>query len=54
MFNLFILIVIEQFEKYYLPKENIIKIFKNDYVIFMDVWKYFTMQRYKCLKIKEN
>lgn len=30
MLNLFILVIIQQFEKYYLPKENMITTFKND------------------------
>ena len=30
MLNLFILVIIQQFEKYYLPKENMITRFKND------------------------
>jgi len=30
MLNLFILVIIQQFEKYYLPKENMITLFKND------------------------
>ncbi len=30
MLNLFILVIIQQFDKYYLPKDNIIKSFKGD------------------------
>jgi hypothetical protein len=54
MLNLFILVIIQQFEKYYLPKENMITKFKNDLTCFMKVWKELTQDRYKCHKIKEN
>mmetsp|Transcript_20713 Transcript_20713/g.31744 ORF Transcript_20713/g.31744 Transcript_20713/m.31744 type:complete len:409 (-) Transcript_20713:54-1280(-) len=54
MLNLFILVIIQQFEKYYLPKENMIALFKADQQSFMQVWKEFTQDRYNCLKIKEN
>ena len=43
MLNLFILVIIQQFEKYYLPKENMISLFKTDQMAFMKVWKKFTM-----------
>mmetsp|Transcript_20714 Transcript_20714/g.31764 ORF Transcript_20714/g.31764 Transcript_20714/m.31764 type:complete len:138 (-) Transcript_20714:138-551(-) len=42
MLNLFILVIIQQFEKYYLPKENMITLFKNDLANFMEVWRFFT------------
>ena len=42
MLNLFILVIIQQFEKYYLPKENMITMFKNDMATFMIVWKKLT------------
>jgi len=29
-------------------------IFKRDFAGFMVVWKEFTLERYDCLKIKEN
>lgn len=54
MLNLFILVIIQQFEKYYLPKENTIQLFKNDFTNFMKVWKKFTLEKYRCLKLKEN
>ena len=54
MLNLFILVIIQQFEKYYLPKDNAIVLFKNDLNHFMIVWKEYTMKRYSCKKIKEN
>lgn len=28
--------------------------FKNDFLTFKKVWKFFTLERYKCFKIKEN
>ena len=54
MLNLFILVIIQQFEKYYLPTENMITFFKNDQANFMKAWKIFTQDRYKCFKIKEK
>ena len=54
MLNLFILVIIQQFEKYYLPDDNMLARFKSDQVSFMKIWKQLTQDRYKCLKIKEN
>jgi hypothetical protein len=54
MLNLFILVIIQQFEKYYLPKDNSIVLFKRDLDSFMRVWKAETQERYRCLKIKEK
>jgi hypothetical protein len=54
MLNLFILVIIQQFEKYYLPQDNMITMFKTDQSRFMQTWKEFTQDRYNCLKIKEN
>ena len=54
MLNLFILVIIQQFEHYYLQKDNVITLFKNDLTCFMKVWKKFTQERYNCTKIKEN
>ena len=42
MLNLFILVIIQQFEHYYLPKDNVIAHFKGDLSSFMKVWKKFT------------
>lgn len=39
MLNLFILVIIQQFEKYYLPKDNMLVTFKRDLASFMRVWK---------------
>lgn len=54
MLNLFILVIIQQFEKYYLPKDNMIVLFKRDLDSFMRVWKAETQEKYDCLKIKEK
>lgn len=39
MLNLFILVIIQQFEKYYLPEENVLGKYKTDVESFMKVWK---------------
>lgn len=52
--SLFEIVIIGQFEKYYLPKDNMINNFKIDLKRFMEVWKDFTQKRYNCFKIKEN
>ena len=54
MLQLFILVIIQQFDKYYLTQDNSIKSFKDDLEKFYRVWKIFTQKRYRCLKIKEN
>lgn len=54
MLNLFILVIIQQFEQYYLPKENMIVKFKQDLKSFMDVWIKFTQKKYRCQRIKEK
>ena len=54
MLNLFILVIIQQFEKYYLPDDNMLGRFKNDTISFMKVWKELTQDKYKCFKIKEK
>ena len=54
MLNLFVLVILQQFDKYYLPKDNILEKFKNDFENFKETWKEFTLSRYNCLKIKES
>jgi len=54
MLNLFILVIIQQFEKYYLAEDNMLGQFKNDFMAFMKVWRELTQEKYKCFKIKEN
>lgn len=39
MLNLFILVILQQFEKYYLQEENMLEKFKEDKNVFMKVWK---------------
>ena len=50
MLNLFVLIIIQQFETYYLPDDNILKNFKNDLDIFKVNWTAFTKE-HNCLKV---
>lgn len=38
MLNLFVLIIIQQFELYYLPDDNILQQFKDDLVMFKETW----------------
>ena len=54
MLNLFILVIIQQFEHYYLQSDNSISNYKNDLVSFIKVWKKWTQDRYQCKKIKEK
>jgi hypothetical protein len=53
MLNLFILVIIQQFDKYYLPVDNIMSKFKDSLVEFKEVWKEFTF-KYNCQRIKED
>ena len=48
------IIIIEQFEKYYLPKDNTINIFKKDVEKFKLVWHHFSQEKFNCIKIKES
>jgi len=54
MLNLFVLVILQQFDKYYLPKDNIISKFKRNLQNFKDTWRDFTQEKYNCLKIKES
>jgi len=42
MLQLFILVIIQQFDKYYLSQDNTIKTFKDDLEKFYKIWKIFT------------
>jgi hypothetical protein len=53
MLNLFILVILEQFEKYYLDENGPLKRFKADLAIFVENWCDAT-ERYHCVKIKDN
>jgi hypothetical protein len=54
MLNLFILVILEQFGKYYLDNDSVIGVFGTDMEGFLKVWKKFTQDRYRCKRIKEN
>mmetsp|Transcript_38582 Transcript_38582/g.28463 ORF Transcript_38582/g.28463 Transcript_38582/m.28463 type:complete len:221 (-) Transcript_38582:216-878(-) len=53
MLNLFILVTIQQFEKYYLSGGNVLQKFKDNLALFKDMWTYFTIEN-KCEKISGN
>ena len=54
MLNLFILVIIQQFETYYVSDDNPIQKFKDNLSVFMDVWVEFTSVQYRCVKIREK
>ena len=51
MLNLFILVIIQQFTKYYLEKDNPLERFEIDFGDFNKAWETFT-ERYRSTKIK--
>ena len=51
MLNLFILVIIQNFTKYYIFPDNPLTCFENDYEAFVEAWQMFT-SRYNCRKIK--
>eukprot|EP00347_Sterkiella_histriomuscorum_P015163 403358079 len=53
MLNLFILIILQQFDQYYLPQENVIQKFKDNLEYFKTTWKKFSI-KYGGLKIRES
>jgi hypothetical protein len=53
MLNLFILVIIQQFEMYYLDEDNVITKFKDDLTRFKSTWTHFTKD-HNCLKIKDT
>jgi len=53
MLNLFILVIIQQFDQYYLSDDNILSKFESDIMVFKKSWTKFTKQN-KCIKIKDN
>lgn len=53
MLNLFILVIIQQFETYYLDEDNVISRFKEDIEMFKVTWTHFTKDL-NCLKIKDT
>ena len=50
MLNLFILVIIQQFSKYYLDEDNPLSRFEEDFEGFRDAWKLFT-DNYQCTKL---
>lgn len=53
MLNLFILVIIQQFETYYVAEDNPIKIFTMNFDVFHEVWVK-TTNRFHCTKMKER
>jgi len=53
MLNLFVLVIIQQFDQYYLPQDNIISKFKESLEDFKETWKAFS-SGYGGMKIKES
>jgi len=54
MLNLFILVIIDQFDTYYVSDDNPIKKFSRNLDIFMKTWILFTVQKYRCIKLREK
>ena len=53
MLNLFILVIIQQFEQYYVSDDNPIQKFKKNLEIFQEVWIEMT-SKHAHVKIKEK
>ncbi len=53
MLNLFILVIIQQFDDYYLPKENVLENFKKQLVEFKKQWLRYTT-RYQGRRMKQE
>lgn len=53
MLNLFILVILQQFDEYYLPDDNVLDRFKKDLETFKSTWTVFT-GKYNCFKIKDR
>lgn len=53
MLNLFVLVIIQQFEIYYLDADNVISRFKDEIEKFKVTWTHFTRD-HNCLKIKDT
>ena len=52
MLNLFVLVITQQFDKYYMQDGNVLYLFKQDLAQFKDVWTTFTHENH-CIKIKD-
>jgi hypothetical protein len=53
MLNLFILVIIQQFDQYYLSDDNVLAKFEKDLYIFKNSWTKFAKSN-KCIKVKDN
>lgn len=53
MLNLFVLVIIQQFDTYYLDADNVILRFKENLELFKLTWTHFTKD-HNCLKIKDT
>ena len=53
MLNLFILVILQQFDTYYLDTDNVIEKFKNNLEVFKETWKLFSA-RFVGIKIKDT
>jgi len=54
MLNLFILVIIRQFETYYISGDNPITKYKKNLDVFMEKWVEFTATRSRCVKLREK
>jgi hypothetical protein len=53
MLNLFILVIIQQFDQYYLAEDNVLAKFEKDLMVFKNSWTEFARSN-KCIKMKDN
>lgn len=53
LLNLFILVILQQFDKYYLPDDNVLQRFKDDLEIFKSNWAHFAKD-FNGIKIKDH
>jgi len=53
LLNLFVLVIINEFNKYYLNDDNLMDLFKTNLVLFKDTWSKFTKEQ-NCLRLKET
>ena len=54
MLNLFILVIITQFETFYVNEDNPIKKFSKNLDLFMKTWIFYTVSKYRCIKMREK
>lgn len=53
MLNLFILVILQQFDLYYLADDNVLNRFKEDLELFKKTWTVFTID-HNCFKLKDT